>query len=1815
MAFQRVAVLNRGEAAVRFIRAARAWSRINDTPLDVVALYTTPDRTAPFVRMSSSAIDLGEPLVPGPDGGMRSAYLNVERVLTLIKESGATALWPGWGFLAESPQLADACVAAGITFIGPSAEAMRLLGDKIQAKILAEAHGVPVSPWSGGLVSTPEEAEKHAERIGYPVLLKATAGGGGRGIRIVHERSQLEAAFQSATSEAGAAFGNAGLLVEAFVPVARHVEVQVVADEAGTVWALGTRDCSMQRRNQKVIEEAPAPGLSSDVETRLCEAAIHVAKASGYVGVGTAEFLLDPDGKQFYFLEMNTRLQVEHTVSECVYGFDLVVAQIDIARGKPLPSDGPPAKRGVSMQARLNAEDPDSDFSPSAGHIARFDAPQGPGVRVDSGITAGDTVPTEFDSNIAKIIATGQDREEALARLDTALKDCVVAIAGGPTNRALLIELLAHPDFRSGAVTTRWLDQYLTDRPDAWDRDYLDVALAAAAIGDRVRARRGKILNFFASAHKGLPRRVATPAETQLRYLVDGNPLSVTVATMGPSWYRLTTGDEMLDVHAETTGPRTMVLDVNQTRYSVSRVGTPTAVFVEVNGVSHRFDRTSDGRVLASIPAAVTQVHVKPGDTVCPGDRLITLEVMKMETSVDSPLGGVVADVHVDSASRVAAGDLLITIEGEQEGSGDEKPAVQRAVFSIPLGSSMSADDAVRVIEMGLLGYDATDDDINDAVEFLKDAESLPSRRHLFNLLHSWMIQEGLFQSGPYDDGGNTDGESSEEQLARFIRHPSPDLDDYSERFQERIQAFLEMHNVRAIRRDFEFESAIVRLFQAHHARKRCERMLLAIFAALTRTEDDVDTPAEEASRRDTLEAVAKYAVQRNRRLGQAALEPLYLVCDQPKHRETVRRLTTQASELLTQLTKDSCPETVQKEFSEIPLAILLDLCVQVSEQSNQQQMLVTSTILKRIYDEPGALSDFENEGVTAMQFAHSDGTSSVGAYVPNAKQLQSTCSALADCGVVDLILGYAPEVKTLEDSLSGFSDTQRVNFVWGNADEGLRSRTYNRSDDGFSEETLHRDLHPARAIALEVDRLEAFELTRLPAPGGLFLALAKAKDGSGDERLFAVGEVERFDPEFESDGITVRLPTFEKTFLDAIHAMRAGLQSSGARQKLVWNRLTLFIRPTVRLTRQQMESFSRRLGPPTLGLSLEKVVVRANIVSPDEPNRTPVDSIVEWQNPTGRGPTLSFALPRQRAVRVLSEYERRVAEARRRGLFYPYELIRSLASDPASGGFADGEFEELCLNEAGDALVSVYKRPFGQNEANLVVGRITNRTSRFPEGLTRILIVGDPTRTMGSLAEPECRRIMAAIDLCEQLNLPLEWVPISSGAKIAFDSGTENLDWTARVLRRIIEFTQSGGVINIIVDGTCVGAQSYWNAEATMLNHCRGTLVMTGQGCMLLTGRKALEYSGSVSAATNKGIGGLQKIMGPNGQAQYEAPNLREAYSLLFRHYELTHIAAGEKYTREADSTDPIGRDVTLSPYTGDEGFQTIGDIFSDEVNPGRKRPFAIREVMRAVLDQDIPPIERWGSWEGAETATVFHGQLGGQPVCAIGIESMPVRRKGEPPADGPDTWTSGTLFPQSSRKVARAINATSGLTPVVVFANLSGFDGSPESLRQWQLEYGAEIGRAVVNFDGPVHFCVIGRYHGGAYVVFSQTLNESLESVALEGTYASVIGGGPAAAVVFPGMVRRRTHSDERVQAMRERLEKARPRNRAACQAEYETTYREVEAAIQRDVANEFDAIHTVSRAKEVGSLSDVLQAVTLRSSLCKRVENSVREHKKKH
>jgi acetyl-CoA carboxylase carboxyltransferase component len=565
-----------------------------------------------------------------------------------------------------------------------------------------------------------------------------------------------------------------------------------------------------------------------------------------------------------------------------------------------------------------------------------------------------------------------------------------------------------------------------------------------------------------------------------------------------------------------------------------------------------------------------------------------------------------------------------------------------------------------------------------------------------------------------------------------------------------------------------------------------------------------------------------------------------------------------------------------------------------------------------------------------------------------------------------------------------------------------------------------------------------------------------------------------------------------------------------------------------------------------------------------------------------------------------LDDYRQKVVRAARRGNVYPYELTDLLAGQ-------DGRFEEHDLDETG-ALAPV-SRPKGKNTAAIVAGVVTTPTHRYPEGVTRVVLLGDPTKSLGALSEPECARVIGALDLAERLRVPLEWFALSSGARISMTSGTENMDWVAAALKRIVEFTQAGGEINIVVAGITVGAQPYWNAEATMLMHTKGILVMTPDSAMVLTGKQALDFSGGVSAEDNFGIGGYDRVMGPNGQAQYWAPSLAAACDVLMAHYDHAYIAPGETAPRKAVTADPVDRDVSGYPHAvAGSDFATVGQIFSAEHNPDRKKPFDIRTVMRALSDLDHPVLERWAGLADADTAVVQDVQLGGRPVCLIGIESRAVPRRGFPPTDGPDTYTAGTLFPQSSKKTARAINAASGNRPLVVLANLSGFDGSPESMRKLQLEYGAEIGRAIVNFDGPIVFCVISRYHGGAFVVFSKALNPSMTVLALEGSFASVLGGAPAAAVVFAAEVGNRTATDPRVAGLQAQLADSGAGERGALSAQLAEVQTSARAEKLGEVAAEFDRIHSIQRAVEVGSVDAIISVAKLRPAIIDAIERAL-------
>jgi acetyl-CoA carboxylase carboxyltransferase component len=712
-----------------------------------------------------------------------------------------------------------------------------------------------------------------------------------------------------------------------------------------------------------------------------------------------------------------------------------------------------------------------------------------------------------------------------------------------------------------------------------------------------------------------------------------------------------------------------------------------------------------------------------------------------------------------------------------------------------------------------------------------------------------------------------------------------------------------------------------------------------------------------------------------------------------------------------------------------------------------------------------------------------------------------------------------------------------------------------------------------------------------------LFEATARANPD--DRRLMALAELHDLTPLRDAAGQVAAIPALEQMLDSCLDGIRQTLAGAAAADIPHWNRIVLHAWPLIELHPDELLSVLRTLAPRTGGLGLEQVGLQGMVREAGVLHAVRL----RMARSATTGLTFQITCAPDRPLRPLDAYARLVMRAQQRDTAYPYELVRLLL-----GNQAGAEFREYDL--ADDGTACRVDRPYGGNKSAVVFGTITTPTARYPEGMTRVVILGDPTKALGSVAEPECRRIIAALDLAESLDVPADWLAISAGAKIAMDSGTENMDWIARVLRRLIEFTQAGREINVVVTGINVGGQAYWNAEATMLMHTKGILVMTPDSAMVLTGKQSLEYSGGVAAEDNFGIGGYDRIMGPNGQAQYWAADLTEACRILMAHYEYCYAAPGERFGRRAVTADPVERDVQHSPHQVDDiGFRTIGDIFSAETNPERKSPFDIRALMTAVIDGDCMPLERWAGMAEADTSVVFDAFLGGYPVSLIGIESRPVPRLGMLPSDGPAGWSGGTLYPLSSKKVARAINAASGNRPVVVLANLSGFDGSPESLRRLQLEYGAEIGRAIVNFDGPVVFCVISRYHGGAFVVFSGVLNDSLEIVAVAGSYASVIGGGPAAAVVFGSEVRKRTEADPRLAVLRARIVQADQATAATLRPELERLRQTIRAEKQAEVADEFDRIHSIGRAKEVGSVHAIIAPGELRPYLVGAIERGRR------
>ncbi len=1848
-----IGIVNRGEAALRCIRTVKAMRARDGIDLRCLALYTDADRDAPFVRQADQALRL-EP----PGATAVSAYLDADVLIDALRRGGADAVWPGWGFVAEDAAFADRVAGEGLTFLGPSGDVMRSLGDKIGAKLVAEATGVPVIAWSGGAVDSAEAAREHAARIGYPVVIKASAGGGGRGIRVVERESDLAAAFASARAEARSAFGDDRLFIEQRLRGGRHIEVQIAADRHGTVWALGCRDCSVQRRHQKIIEEAPPPGLATGIQRQLMDAAARLARGVGYTGVGTVEYLVA--GDTVAFLEVNPRLQVEHGLTEELTGVDLVELQIRIARGEALAGEPPPS-RGAAIEARVCAEDPEADFLPAPGRIARFDPALGPGVRIDTGVGADCHVPPDFDSLIAKVIATGADRDEARARLAAALADFELVVEGGASNKGYLLSLIEHERFRRGEVDTEWLDREPALR--AASPEFALPALCAAAVlcyqRRRDRARHQLLLD---PNHLG---PTSVPASTGQRVDLShrGESYRTHVYAIGAWHYRVHLDGLVAPVALRSDGPNRGTLETGEQSFRLLFDQDDQGLRIEVDGHPYRFATGAAGQVRAGTPALVVALGVEPGDRVEVGAELGRLEAMKMEIAFEAPIPGVVKEMFVSAGQQVAAGELLLSIEPDGEGAAassprlalrgepdpldtffrgrDGAPDLQRAEAAADAERWAAMEAAREEIRRVLMGYDVN----SERCEKLSAVLEAPLPENLGESFR-WELAdvrrelvlfadiEQLFSRAPLPRPNGEAGPSSRAILLDSVRRYREGGGWLPEAFHANLLRALSHYGVDDLAPTDALERALLRLLASQAAPDLRRRLVLG---CLSRVRALAGSGLHLGDDRDLDDVLARIASLRGLvtdAVADLSLEARYAIFEGPRLEAQAERTTKEVESWLAaaEAAITHPPESVLAQLASSPRTVFDRVGRWLEDPDPRRRAIAVAAHVRRLYAQqrPSAHTsgvvgpvhverlDLQGDRVVLGSLARPFELGPTLERLGRAASAAGVRSPSHRVHAIELLVpiadeGEAPGVAEAVSPLLGPSlATQRLTLTLVPSRGGMIHLTFERAsgqgDGPLKENRALHGIHPETAARIDLGRLRKFDVERLEAPDDLYCFHARSPEIPDDERLLVFADVRGRSPdETEGREASLHVAAFERDFFEAARCLRNHLQLRDPRRRLQWNRLMLYATPSVYLERDLVETLARRLAPATRHLGLEKVVVRLNVLDRDQPEAPPRPVEIVFADPTGSRLELSWREPHHDPLEPAQTYERKVVEARRRRLVYPYEIVRMLTGAPGSvelGGedaLPAGRFEEYDLDDGSGhpRARSVSGRSPAQNTSAIVFGIIDTPTESVPEGVRRVLVLSDPTIGMGALAAPECDRIVAAIDLAEERGLPVEWVPVSSGARIAMDSGTENLDATARVVRRIVTFTQAGGAIHVIVQGVNVGAQSYFDALSTMLLHTRGVLIMTPAASMVLTGRAALAASGSVAGEDEVAIGGYERVMGPNGEAQFLARNLAEAYTILYHHYRYTYVVPGETGPRPLRTADPRDRSVLgfATRRAAGHDFDRIGEIFDAEANAERKRPFAMRALMNAVIDADLGHLERWRGWRGAETAIVWDTCLGGHPVTLIGIESRNVDRGGDHPADGPSAWTGGTLFPLSSKKVARALNAASGVRPAVILANLSGFDGSPESMRKLQLEYGAEIARAVVNFRGPIAFLVVSRYHGGAYVVFSRELNPGIRVAAVQGSFASVIGGGPAAAVVFAREAQARAMRDPHLVELR-RLSEL--RGDAESRAEFDAAYRQVLLQKQSELGAEFDAIHTVERALEVGSLESLIAADRIRPFL---------------
>jgi acetyl-CoA carboxylase carboxyltransferase component/biotin carboxyl carrier protein len=1320
---------------------------------------------------------------------------------------------------------------------------------------------------------------------------------------------------------------------------------------------------------------------------------------------------------------------------------------------------------------------------------------------------------------------------------------------------------------------------------------------------------------------------VARPVDLKLR----GHSYKVAVSRIGAQRFRVTVTNNgaphVVHVTVQRMGKHRARLVVSGHTYRVLTATHGPVHFVEVDGVAHRVSRDEGGVLRSPAPALVVATPVPVGADVAAGAPVLVLESMKMETRINAPFAATVRELHVSTGSQVETGAPLIRLE--PKGEAVETTTGAEVDLDLP-PEGADASDALGDLSAVLLGYDVDPSDDGTTLDrYLAERDVAAERGEDvlcgdIELLSVFADFSELSRNRPAEEEARTElrVHSPREYFHSYLQSLDVERSGLPELFSTKLHSVLTHYGVTDLERTPELEGAVFRIFLAQ---QRSSPDLSIVTAILQRWHVE---PAPDDDRavqiRELLDRLVLATQLRFAAVGDLARSVRFRWFDQPVvDRERAEALADVPDEVEYLAANPDAPDRAERmdALAAIPERIVSFLSDRVQEGVPAREPLL-EVLIRRHYREYD-LRDLQSLQVDARPVTVADYVlderpthlvSTLGTFAeldPDSSLSRAISDHVAahdatQQSVVDLYIAWpdAPAdaddaCATLLEKFAALPFAQSVRRVAVGVccpDRAVGYFTLRpRDGGGLYEDDLVRGMHPMVGRRLDLWRLRDFDITRLDAPEDVLLYHCIAKDNEADQRLVALTQVRELAVVRDDEDRVISLPQVERAIANCVEGIRRARVLRASREvALDMNHVWVHIWPPIEAELDQLTSLRRSIAPITAGAGIDEVLAQGRVAMPGG-ELFPVAGRFYYQ--PGAGVQFAVGPPPTERLKPMDGYARKVVRARRRGTVYPYELHAMVAGE-------GGSVVEHDLDDAG--RLAPVDRPPGLNKAAIVVGVVTTPTASHPDGITRVLLSGDPTRALGALSEAECARVIAALDLAESMQVPVEWYALSAGARIAMNSGTENMDWVARALKRIVEFTQAGGEINIVVAGINVGAQPYWNAEATMLMHTKGILVMTPDSAMVLTGKQSLDFSGGVSAEDNFGIGGYDRVMGPNGQAQYWAPDLKSARDIVLAHYEHAYIAPGESTVRRATTSDPSDRDITTAPHdVPDSDFTTVGDIFSASANPDRKKAFDIRTVMHALADQDHPTLERWAGMADADTAVVFDAHLGGHPVCLLGIESRTVPRRGYPPTDGPDTYTAGTLFPKSSKKAARAINAASGSRPLVVLANLSGFDGSPDSMRNLQLEYGAEIGRAVVNFDGPIVFCVISRYHGGAFVVFSKALNPRITVLAVEGSFASVIGGAPAAAVVFAGEVDTRTNTDPRVRDLQKALRGAGEAERATIAAQLREVRVAVRAEKLGEVAAEFDRIHSIHRAVEVGSVDAVIGPHELRPRIIEVLE----------